>query len=106
MQGSTLVYYMVTMKALLLLSVLSLSAGTSKAQEQRFNAKEESIFYAGTILGAGVIYCKMVKEGKASDKERQEHMESMLDIYKNKTAATKDYGEIIDRTYASAMVCH
>jgi len=94
------------MKALLLLSILVLSAGTSKAQEEKFTPKEQSMFYAGTILGAGMIYCKFLAEGKVSDKERQEHMESMLDIYKNKTPDTKDYGEIIDRIYASAMVCH
>ena len=93
------------MKALLLLSVLFLSAGISKAQEVKFTPKEESIFYAGTILGTGVMYCNFMKEGKVSDKDRKEHMESMLDIYKNKTPATKDYGEIIDRVYASAMVC-
>ena len=105
MQGSTVVYYMVTMKALLLLSVLLLSAGTSKAQEQRFNAKEESIFYAGTILGAGVIYCKLLADGKVSEKERQEHMLSILNTYKNETAA-KDYRELIDRIYDDAMVCY
>ena len=93
------------MNFILLMSALIVSATPVQAQEQRFTPKEESMFYAGTILGAGVIYCKFVKEGKASDKERQEHMESMLDIYKNKTPTTKDYGEIVDRIYASAMVC-
>ena len=92
------------MKFILLISALIVSVIPVQAQEQRFNAKEQSMFYAGTILGAGMIYCKFLAEGKVSDKERQEHMESMLDIYKNKTPDTKDYGEIIDRTYASAMV--
>ena len=94
------------MKFILLISALIVSVIPVQAQEQRFNAKEQSMFYAGTILGAGMIYCKFLAEDKVSDKERQEHMESMLDIYKNKTPDTKDYGEIIDRIYASAMVCH
>ena len=94
------------MRLIILISALIASAIPVQAQQEKYTPKEESIFYAGTILGAGVIYCKMVKEGKASDKERQEYMESMLDIYKNKTAATKDYGEIIDRVYASAIVCY
>jgi hypothetical protein len=93
------------MKLIILISALIFSSIPVKAQEVKFTPKEESIFYAGTILGTGVMYCNFMKEGKASDKDRKEHMESMLDIYKNKTEATKDYGEIIDRVYASAMVC-
>ena len=93
------------MKFILLISALIASATPVQAQEVRFNKKEASIFYAGTILGAGVIYCRFMKEGKVSDKERQEQMESMLDVYKTKTPSTKDYMEIIDRIYASAMVC-
>ena len=93
------------MKFILLMSALIVSAIPVQAQELRLTPKEESIFYAGTILGAGVVFCGFVKEGKASDKERQEHITGMLDIYKNKTPATKDYGEILDRIYASAMVC-
>ena len=88
------------------MSALIVSAIPVQAQQQRLTAKEEAVFHAGSIFGAGMTYCIFVKEGKVSDKERQEHMESMLDIYKNKTPDTKDYGEIIDRTYASAMVCH
>ena len=96
---------MVVMKFILLLSALVISAIPVQAQEQRFNAKEQSMFYAGTILGAGMIYCKFLAEGKVSDKERQEHMLSILNTYKNETAA-KDYGELIDRIYDDAMVCH
>ena len=93
------------MNFILLMSALIVSATPVQAQEQRFTPKEESIFYAGTIFGAGVIYCKLLADGKVSDKERQEHMLSILNSYKNETAA-KDYGELIDRIYDSAMVCH
>mgnify|MGYP001338907924 CR=1 FL=1 len=94
------------MKIIFLLSALLMSIAPAQAQQQRFTLREKSIFFAGTILGAGITYCRFQKEGKVSDKDRKEHMESMLDIYKNKTPATKDYGEIIDRVYASAIVCH
>ena len=93
------------MKLIILISALIVSAIPAKAQQEKYTPKEQSIFYAGTIFGAGVIYCKLLADGKVSDKERQEHMLSILNTYKNETAA-KDYGELIDRIYDDAMVCH
>mgnify|MGYP001165536375 CR=1 FL=1 len=92
------------MKFILLMSALIVSAIPVQAQQQRLDAKEESIFHAGSIFGAGMIYCRFVKEGKVSDKERQEQMSNILNNYKTETVA-KDYGDIIDAVYASAMVC-
>ena len=92
------------MKFILLISALIVSAIPVQAQEQRFNAKEESIFHAGTIFGTGITYCQFLADGKVSDKDRQEHMSNILNNYKIETVA-KDYGDLIDTVYASAMVC-
>ena len=93
------------MKLIILISALIVTAMPVKAQQEKYTPKEQSIFYAGTIFGAGVIYCKLLADGKVSEKERQEHMLSILNTYKNETAA-KDYRELIDRIYDDAMVCY
>ena len=92
------------MKFILLISALIVSAIPVQAQQQRLTAKEEAVFHAGSIFGAGMTYCIFVKEGKVSDKERQEKMSKLLNNYKTETVAG-DYGDLIDTVYASAMAC-
>ena len=92
------------MKFILLISALIVSAIPVQAQQQRLDAKEEAVFHAGSIFGAGMIYCKFLAEGKVSDKERQEQMSNILNNYKTETVA-KNYEDLIDAVYASAMVC-
>ncbi len=92
------------MKFILLISALIVSAIPLQAQQQRFDAKEEAVFHAGSIFGAGMTYCKFLAEGKVTDKERQKQMSNLLNNYKTETVA-KDYGDLIDTVYASAMVC-
>ena len=53
-----------SMKALLILSVLLLSAGTSKAENM--NASES--YYYGNVIGAGMTLCIMANKGEL-DKE-------------------------------------
>ena len=92
------------MKFILLISALIVSAIPVQAQQQRLSAKEEAVFHAGSIFGAGMTYCIFVKKGKVSDKERKEDMSTMLNNYKTETVAG-DYGDLIDTVYTSAMVC-
>ena len=86
------------------MSALIVSAIPVQAQEQTFTTKEEAVFHAGSIFGAGMTYCIFVKEGKVSDKERQEQMSKILNKYKSETVAG-DYGDLFDAVYASAMAC-
>ena len=92
------------MKFILLISTLIVSAIPLQAQQQRLDAKEEAVFHAGSIFGAGTIYCEFVKQGKVSDKKRKEDMSTILNNYKTETVAG-DYGDLIDTVYASAMAC-
>ena len=92
------------MKFILLISALIVSAIPVQAQQQRLTTKEEAVFHAGSIFGAGMTYCIFVKEGKISDKERQEQMSKILNKYKTETVAG-DYGDLFDAVYASAMAC-
>ena len=92
------------MKFILLISALIVSAIPVQAQQQRLTTKEEAVFHAGSIFGAGMTYCEFVKAGKVSDKERQEKMSKLLNNYKTETVA-KDYEDLIDTVYASAMAC-
>ena len=48
------------MKALLLLSILLLSAGTSKAE----GMDAKNAYYMGTVFGAGMALCATVKMGE------------------------------------------
>ena len=92
------------MKFILLISSLIVSAIPAQAQQQRLTTKEEAVFHAGSIFGAGMTYCEFVKAGKVSDKERQEKMSKLLSNYKTETVAG-DYGDLVDTVYASAMAC-
>ena len=92
------------MKIIFLLSALLMSIAPVQAQQQRFTLREKSIFFAGTILGAGITYCRFQKEGKVSDKGRQAYMSSIFESYKT-TPAAKKHGEYIDKAYEQAMAC-
>ena len=92
------------MKFILLISALIVSAIPVRAQQQRLTTKEEAVFHAGSIFGAGMTYCEFVKAGKVSDRERQEKMSKLLSNYKTETVAG-DYGDLIDTVYASAIAC-
>ena len=92
------------MRLIVLISALIVSAIPVQAQQEKYTSKEQSIFYAGTIFGAGIIYCQFLADGKVSDKDRHAHMSNILNTYKTKTVA-EDYRDFIDRVYDDAMVC-
>ena len=62
------------MKALLLLSVLLLSAGTSKAEEPA----AKRAYYFGTVYGAGVISCTLVTMGELKKDIAQQTMDEFI----------------------------
>ena len=66
------------MKVLLLLSVLLLSAGTSKAQ--KLNASVS--YYYGNVAGAGMVLCIMANKGELGKEIAKKWIEQWVQLFK------------------------
>ena len=84
-----------TMKSLLLLSVLLLSAGTSKAKDGR-SPKEAFIF--GTITGVGGLLCSMEEAGEFDKDAARQYFNAWVSESKKRPEAS-DAIPTIDYAY-------
>ena len=88
MQRYTVDSYTVVMKALLLLSLLLLSAGTSKAEAP---AAKRAYFY-GTVYGAGIILCTTVTMGEL----KKDIAQQTLDYFVKQMVSDPSAGDVAD----------
>ena len=82
------------MKALLLLSVLLLSAGTAKAEEM--DAK--NAYYIGVIYGAGMILCTTVDMGELKKDIAKEALGDFVELL-SRSPESSDVADSIQMTY-------
>ena len=85
------------MKALLLLSVLLLSAGTAKADAD-FKTTAKAAYYYGTVFGVGTTLCSLVKDDKLEKDYSQKYLAGIVEYLKE----DPDLGDVsaaIDKSY-------
>ncbi len=85
------------MKALLLLSVLLLSAGTAKADAD-FKRTPKAAYYYGTIWGAGITLCSLVNDERLAKDFSRIYFEDIVEIIK-KNSDDSDVSAAIEKSY-------
>ena len=69
------------MKILLLFSVLFLSAGTAKADDD-FKTRAKAAYYYGTVYGVGSTLCSLVKDDKLDKDYSQKYLVELVEYLK------------------------
>ena len=82
------------MKALLLLSVLLLSAGTSKAE----GMDPKNAYYFGLVTGAGLILCSTVDMGELKKEIAQESLSYLVEELST-SPESSDVADSIQKAY-------
>ena len=93
--------YSLSMKAILLLSVLLLSAGTAKADAD-FKRTPKAIYYYGTIYGAGTTLCSLVTDGRLAKDFSRIYFGNIVEIIKKNSDDARNDSDVsaaIEKSY-------